>query len=111
CFSAAPPAFSQPQEGLVDQLKAKLSKTGIFFRADAPRSLRNSGDAYLPIFVEVINGVEQEAHTTGSSFSNYVSRDPLKLQGVNIFVKPNGAGHKFVTEPLLLGTSKEFSFD
>ncbi|MGA3325666.1 MAG: hypothetical protein ABSF45_14430 [Terriglobia bacterium] len=111
CFTAAPPAFSQPQEGLVDQLKQKLSKTGVFFRADAPRSLRNSGDVYLPIFVQIINGVEQEAHTTGSGVSSYVKRDPLKLQGVNVFVKPSGARHQFTTEPLLLGTSKEFSFD
>jgi hypothetical protein len=110
-FTAAPPAFSQPQGSLVDQLKEKLSKTGVFFRADAPRSLRNSGDVYLPIFVEIINGVEQEAHTTGSGVSNYVKRDPLKLQGVNVFVKPSGARHKFAPEPLPLGTSKEFSFD
>lgn len=111
CFTAAPPAFSQLQEGLVDQLKEKLSKTGVFFRADAPRSLRNSGDVYLPIFVEIINGVEQEAHTTGFGVSNYVKRDPLKLQGVNVFVKPAGPRHQFATEPLLLGTSKDFSFD
>jgi hypothetical protein len=111
CFTAVPPAFSQPQEGLVDQLKEKLSKTGVFFRADAPRSLRNPGDVYLPIFVEIINGVEQEAHTTGSGVSNYVKRDPLKLQGVNVFVKPSGPRHQFTTEPILLGTSKDFSFD
>ena len=40
-FYGAPAAFPRPQGGLVDQLKDKLSKTGIFFRADAPRSLRN----------------------------------------------------------------------
>jgi hypothetical protein len=111
CCLMAPPAFSQAQESLMDQLKAKLSKTGIFFRADAPRALRNPGDGYLPIFVEIINGVEQEAHTTGSGISSYVTRDPLKLQGVNVFVKPAGARHQFAKEPLLLGTSKDFSFD
>ncbi len=111
CFTAALPAFSRSQEGLADQLKEKLSKTGVFFRADAPRSLRNPSDVNLPIFVEIINGVEQEAHTTGSGISNYVKRDPLKLQGVNVFVKPTGTRHQFTTEPLLLGTSKEFSFD
>ncbi|MGA2983781.1 MAG: hypothetical protein ABSG32_08195 [Terriglobia bacterium] len=111
CFTAAPPALSQPQEGLVDQLKARFSKTGVFFRADAPRSLRNPGDVYLPIFVEIINGVEQEAHTTGSGISSYVKRDPLKLQGVNVFVKPSGDRHQFGTEPLRLGASKDFSFD
>ena len=84
-------------------MKEKLSKTGVFFRADAPRSLRNSADVYLPIFVEIINGVEQEAHTTGSGISNYVKRDPLKFQGVNIFVKPSGARHQFTTEPLTAG--------
>ena len=111
CFTAAPLAFSQPQGGLVDQLKEKLSKTGVFFRADAPRSLRNPGDVNLPLFVEIINGVEQEAHTTGSGISNYVNRGPLKLQGVNVFVKPAGARRQFTTDPLLLDTSKDFSFD
>jgi hypothetical protein len=111
CCTAVPAARSQPQESLMDQLKARFSKTGIFFRADAPRSLRNSADVYLPVFVEIINGVEQEAHTTGSGVSSYVKRDPLKFQGVNIFVKPTGARHQFTTEPLLLGSSKDFSFD
>jgi hypothetical protein len=110
-FMAAPPAFAQPQESLTDQLKARFSKTGVFFRADAPRSLRNPGDVYLPIFVEIINGVEQEAHTTGSGVSNYVSRNPLKFQGVNVFFKPSGVRHQFVKEPVLLGDSKDFSFD
>ena len=105
------PAFSQSQEGLVDQLKQKLSKTGVFFRADAPRSLRNPGDVHLPIFVEIINGVEQEAHTTGSGVSNYVKRDPVQFQGVIVFVKPSGSRHQFANNPLLLGTSKDFSFD
>ncbi len=108
---AVGPAFSQPQQGLMDQLKDKLSKTGVFFRADAPRALRNPGDAYVPIFVELINGVEQEAHTTGSGVSNYVKRNPLQFQGVNIFVKPTGMRHQFTAEPLLLGDSKDFSFD
>jgi len=111
CIGAAPPAFSRPQEGLVDQLKARFSKAGVFFRADAPRSLRNPSDIYLPIFVEIINGVEQEAHTTGSGIANYVKRTPLKFQGVEIFVKPTGTQRQFTKEPLLLGSSKEFSFD
>jgi len=110
-LAAFPRGFSQSQEGLVGQLKEKLSKTGVFFRADAPRSLRNPGDVDLPIFVEIINGVEQEAHTTGSGVSSYVKRDPLKLQGVNVFVKPSGARRQFTTEPLLLGASHDFSFD
>ena len=109
CFASS--AFSQNQEGFYDRLKERLAKAGIFFRADAPRSLRNSSDPNLPIFVEIINGVEQEAHTTGSGVSNYVKRSPLQFQGVDIFVKPTGARHQFTTEPLLLGGSKDFSFD
>jgi hypothetical protein len=109
--TSAPRALSPSQEGLVDLLKERFSKTGVFFRADAPRSLRNAGDPYLPVFVEIINGVEQEAHTTGSGISNYVKRDPLKFQGVDIFVKPSGTRHQFTTVPLLLGTSKDLSFD
>ena len=110
-LTAIIPAFSRTQEGLVDQLKEKLSKTGVFFRADAPRSLRNPGDVYLPIFVEIINGVEQEAHTTGSGVSNYVKRGPLQLQGVNVYVKPSGSRHQFATDPLILGPSKDYTFD
>ena len=108
---APPLAFPQPQESVVGQMKERLSKTGVFFRADTPCALRNSSDGSLPIFVEIINGVEQEAHTTGSSVSSYVKRAPLQLQGVNVFVKPTGARHQFTAEPLLLGTSKDFSFD
>ena len=70
---------------MVDQLKEKLSKTGVFFRADAPRSLRNPGDVYLPIFVEIINGVEQEAHTTGSGVSNLCQTRPLETPGCERF--------------------------
>ncbi len=110
-FALTLPLFSQTQETLTSQLKEKLSKTGIFFRADAPRWLRNPDDTDLPIYLEIINGVEQEAHTTGSSVSHYITRDPLKLEGVNIYLKPTGARHKFAPEPLLLGTSKDYSFD
>ncbi len=98
-------------QGLLDELKAKLSKTGIFFRADCPRSLRNSNDIDLPIFVEIINGVEQESHTASTTVSSYISRDPLNFQGVNVFVKPTGAEHQFAKDALLLGASKDFSFD
>src|SRR5689334_16388214 len=76
------PAFPKPQAGIMSQWRDKLSKTGVFFRADAPRSLRNSDDPYIPVFLEIINGVEKAAHTTGSTFSRYIQRDPLKLQGV-----------------------------
>ncbi len=110
-LAAAPSAFSQSQVGMVGQWKEKLSKAGVFFRADAPRFLRNSSDDNLPIFVEVINGVEQEAHTMGSSVAHYVNRDPLPLLGVDVYVKPSGSQHKFDPEPLWLGTSRDFSFD
>src|ERR1035437_8811908 len=111
CFVAAPAAFPQVNGSVVSDLKERLSRTGVFFRADAPRSLRNSGDNNLPVFVEIINGVEQEAHTTGSSVSNRFKRGPLSFLGVNVFVKPTGARHQFTAEPLLLGSSKDFSFD
>jgi hypothetical protein len=109
CCAGSPPAlFGQ---GIFDQLKAKFSKTGIFFRADCPRSLRNPNDLYLPIFLEIINGVEQEGRATSTDVSSYISRDPLNFQGVNIFVKPTGKQHQFAKDPLPLGESKDYSFD
>ena len=111
CFLAAPFAFSQLDGSVVSDLRERLSKTGVFFRADAPRSLRNSGDEYLPLFVEIINGVEQEAHTTGSSVSNRIKRGPLNFLGVNIFVKPSGASRQFTAQPLLLSPSADYSYD
>jgi hypothetical protein len=110
-IATAPTAFSQPQDGAATPLAGQISRTGVFFRADAPRSLRAPDDPNLPIFVEIINGVEQEAHTTGTGVSNFVRRAPLKFQGVDIFVKPSGARHEFATESLLLSDSKDFSFD
>ena len=109
---AIPRAFSQStEERVVGQLRERLAKTGVFFRADAPRSLRNPDDHYLPIFVEVINGIEQEAHTTGSSVSGYVKRSPLKIEGANVYIKPAGVSHQFTAQPLLLGPSTDFTFD
>src|ERR1017187_2799696 len=111
-FLASRSAFSQTtQERVVGQLRERLAKTGVFFRADAPRSLRNPDDHYLPVFVEVINGVEQEAHTTGSRVSGYVKRNPLKIEGANVYIKPAGVSHQFTAQPLLLGASTEFTFD
>ena len=77
CLLASPHGYSQLDGSVVSDLRERLSKTGVFFRADAPRSLRNSGDEYVPLFVEIINGVEQEAHTTGSSVSNLFRPQPL----------------------------------
>jgi len=104
-------AFPQEQSGLTSDLRQKLATTGVFFRADAPRSLRNADDPALPIVLEIINGVERAAHTTGSSVSNYIHREPLRLEGVNIYVKPTGSQHRFTADPLLLGTSHDFSYD
>jgi len=105
------PVFSQPQLSIPSDWKDRLSKTGVFFRADTPRSLRNADDPYIPVFLEIINGVEKTAHTIGSGFSRYVQRDPLKVLGVTIYVKPTGEKHRFVQTPLFLGASKDFSFD
>jgi hypothetical protein len=100
-----------PQQEMTSQLEQRISQTGVFFRADAPRFLRNSNDPNLPLYLEIINGVEKTAHTTGAGLSQFIPREPLKLMGVNLFVKPAGMRRQFVAEPLQLGDSKEFSFD
>jgi hypothetical protein len=99
------------QEETAAEIRARLARTGVFFRADTPAALRNPHDPYLPIFLEVINGVEQEAHTTGSSLKQYIPREPLRLEGVNVFAKPAGARRQFAGEPLRLGASHDYSFD
>lgn len=83
----------------------------MFFRADAPHTLRNREDPYLPLYLEIINGVEKAAHTTAAGIAHYIPREPLKLEGVDIFVKPAGAKRQFVAKPLFWGSSKDFSFD
>jgi hypothetical protein len=103
------PAWSQQET--VSQLKETASHAGVFFRADAPRVLRNSSDPYLPLYLEIINGVEKTAHTTGAGLAQYISREPLKLMGVDLFVKPAGTRRQFTADPLILGESKDFSFD
>jgi hypothetical protein len=110
-FYAAWPAFSQVDGSTIGDWKEKLSRTGVFFRADAPRTLRNPDDPNLPIFIEIINGVEQEAHTTGSSVSSRIKRSPLNFLGVNVFAKPTGSGHQFTVQPLLMASSTDFTFD
>ncbi len=102
---------ARPQEKSSSELREKASRLGVFFRADAPAALRNSSDAYLPVYLEIINGVEKAAHTTGTTVAQYVKREPLRLEGVNIFVKPAGAKRRFADEPLHLGNSKDISFD
>lgn len=91
------------------QLREELSRAGIFFRADTPTALRNAEDPYLPIYLQVINGIEKTGRET--TLSQYVKRDPLRLEGINIYFKPAGPLHQFVTDPLLLDNSKEFSVD
>ena len=110
-LALANPLPAWTQETVPSELKEKASQAGVFFRADAPWALRNREDAYLPVYLEIINGVEKTAHTTGSTVTQYVTREPLKLEGVNIYVKPAGARRQFAQEPLLLGGGKDFSFD
>lgn len=111
CLCWGLPLPAQTQERVPSELERKLAQTGVFFRADAPRVLRRRDDPYLPIYLEIINGVEKAAHTTGATLSQYFTREPLKLQGVNIYVKPAGARRQFAPDSLLLGGSMEFTFD
>jgi hypothetical protein len=102
---------AKPQQEVVSQLKEGVSKAGVFFRADAPRVLRNSADPNLPIHLEIINGVEKTAHTTGRGLAQYITREPLKLMGVNLYLKPAGTRRQFTADLLPLGEGKDFSFD
>jgi hypothetical protein len=104
-------ARGAPQRDTATSLRETLSRTGVFFRADAPSVLRNREDPYLPVYLEIINGVEKTGKSALTAVRQYVTREPLKLEGVNIFVKPAGARRQFATEPLLVGESKDFSFD
>ncbi len=92
------PAFSQ--QTTASELQRAASRTGIFFRADAPRALRNPGDPYLPVYLEIINGVERTGHSAVTAVSRYIARPPLKVEGVDLFVKPSGAWREFAAEPL-----------
>jgi len=84
------------------ELPAALAQAGVFFRADAPRALRNPDDPNLPIVLEIINGVEKAAHTTGITFAGLISRPPLKLKGVDVYVCPATAHAEFADEPVRL---------
>ncbi len=92
-------------------LKETLSRTGVFFRADAPYILRNSSDPYLPIYVEIINGVEKTGRSAITKISPYVTREGLKLEGVNVYAKPPGARRQFAGQPLFLGEGRVYTFD
>lgn len=105
------PALGGAQEHAELTLREKVVRSGVFFRADAPCALRNREDAFLPVFLEIINGIEKSGHSTAALVAKYLTRDPIKLEGVNFYVKPVGSKHPFAEEPLFLGTSKDFSFD
>ncbi len=105
------PSVGAPQENPPLTYRERLARTGIFFRADAPSALRNHEDAYLPVHLEIINGVEKAGHSTARQLAKYLTRDPIQLEGVDIYVKPAGSKRRFANEPLRLGPGKDFSFD
>jgi hypothetical protein len=98
-----------PQE--IEGLKQTLERTGVFFRADAPYVLRDATDPFLPICVEIINGVEKTGRSAISKIAPYITREPLKLEGINVFAKPPGARRQFASQPLLLAGGGELTFD
>lgn len=98
-----------PQE--VGELKQTLERTGVFFRADAPYVLRNPADPFLPVTIEIINGVEKTGRSAISRIAPYVTREPLKLEGVSVFAKPPGARRQFADAPLLFAEGQGFTFD
>jgi len=92
-------------------LKEQIVRKGVFFRADAPYVLRNHDDTFLPITLEIINGIEKVGHSTAAMVAKYLTRDPIRLEGVNLYVKPVGSQHHFAPQPVLLSRSSDFSFD
>ncbi|MFB3923178.1 MAG: hypothetical protein ACE145_15770 [Terriglobia bacterium] len=105
------PSPASAQQEAITKLQDTLARTGIFFRADAPYILRNREDTNLPIYLESINGVERTGRSAVGKIAPYVKREPLRLEGVNVFAKPAGARRQFTEQPVLLGESEEFSFD
>ena len=108
CLTSPPRA---PAQSDLDNFKETLSRTGVFFRADAPYVLRNAGDPNLPIYVEIINGVEKTGKSAITQLAPYVSREPLKLEGANVYAKPPGARRQFADAPILLAGNLEWTFD
>lgn len=109
--AAATSSWAAGQAESKTSLTETISRTGVFFRADAPAILRNPGDPDLPIYLEIINGVEREGFSSLASVAKYIQRPPLKLQGVQIFLKPSGRERLFVRQPFLLGASSDYSYD
>jgi hypothetical protein len=104
-------AAAPPQEKPAHSITEEVARTGVFFRADTPRYLRNAQDPDLPVFLEVINGVEKEGLSKVAELARQITRQPVELEGVEVFAKPAGASRQFASDPLLLGDSKEFTFD
>jgi len=105
------PVFGQSAPQAWSEIKDTITRTGISVRADAPLSLRNPDDPTLPIYLEIINGVEKMGYSALTKISGMVSREPLHLEGVNVFVKPSGKRRQFVEEPLRWDSSADFSYD
>jgi hypothetical protein len=99
------------QEKPAASLTEVVSRAGVFFRADAPRVLRNPQDPYLPVFLEVINGVEKQGLSRVALLARNITRPPLQLAGVNVFAKPAGGIRRFASDPLLLTAGGEFTYD
>jgi len=97
------PAFGQSAQQTLSDIKDTLTRTGISIRADAPLSLRNPEDHTLPIYLEIINGVEKQGYSALAKMSGIVKREPLRFEGVDIFVKPTGKRRQFVDEPFARG--------
>jgi len=103
-------AFGQSAQQTLADIKDTLTRTGVSVRADAPLSLRNPDDHTLPIYLEIINGVEKMGYSALAKMSGFVKREPLRFEGVNLFVKPSGKRRQFVDEPLHLD-SQDLSYD
>ena len=82
---------------------------GRVFRADAPYVLRNSEDPSLPIFLRIINGVEKSQGAPAAIARRYITRDPILLEGVNLYLKPMGRRRQFPNKPFLLSPESEYS--
>ena len=82
---------------------------GRVFRADAPYVLRNSEDPSLPIFLRIINGVEKSQGAPAAIARRYITRDPILLEGVNLYLKPMGRRRQFPKKPFLLSPESEYS--
>jgi hypothetical protein len=108
---SAAQAAQPAQDKQASSLREEVSRAGVFFRADAPRFLRNPQDPCLPVFLEVINGVEKEGLSRVAELARQITRQPIELEGVNVFLKPAGANRRFASDQLLLGGSADFTYD